>query len=654
MYDFLYKRKRLVQLLLALIALPFAFFGVNYYFTSSGRGQSVATVAGQEITQQDFQESLREQQERMRQMLGKNYDPSMFEAPEVRYSVLEQLINQRLMQDQARRDRFRVSDAQLAQFISEIPAFQVDGKFSHERYEQLLQTQSRTPAQFEQDLRGQLTLAPLQEPVGAANIVAHSNVERYLQLLDQQREVAAAMLDMDPYLKDVKIDDAAVKSFYDANPTAFQVPEQVKLEYVTLTPDALAAQTPVDASEVRKLYDDNAKRYGKPEERQASHILIAVKPDASDADKAAAKKKAEEIAAQAKKNPAQFAELAKKESQDPGSAGQGGDLGFFARDGSMVKPFEDAVFSIKREGEIVGPIKTDFGWHIIKLTSVHPGKQQSFEEVKAQIEQDLKRQKAVRKFAEAAEQLQNLVYEQADSLQPVAKVLNIGVQTTPLITRAQVQALAQNNAKLVEAVFSPSSLQAKRNTEAIEVGQNTLMAARVVEYKPAAPRAFDDVKAEIRRQLERKSASEFAHKAGQQKLALLEEGKEAGLSFGKPVAVTRNQPQPGYPPPALTMIFQADSSKLPAYVGSANERGGFSIYRVLRVVPPAAPDATKLTAYTDRVGDQLGRELMSAYAASLRTRAEVKINEANLERGNEGESGNTGSAPPARQGRRRP
>jgi peptidyl-prolyl cis-trans isomerase D len=176
------------------------------------------------------------------------------------------------------------------------------------------------------------------------------------------------------------------------------------------------------------------------------------------------------------------------------------------------------------------------------------------------------------------------------------------------------------------------------------------MAARVVEYKPAAPRAFDDVKAEIRRQLERKAASELAHKAGQEKLALLEQGKDTGLNFGKPVTLTRNRPQPGYPPPALTMIFQADSNKLPAYAGSANERGGFSIYRVLRVIPPAAPDASKLTAYTSRVGDQLGRELMSAYAASLRTRAEVKINDTNLERGSEAESGGTA---PARPGRRR-
>ena len=631
MYELLYRRKRLVQIILALIMLPFAFFGVDYYFRSVSRATEVATVSGQPITQQEFAESIRDQQNRMRQVVGPSFDASVFDDPEVRYSVLEQLINQRLLQDQARRDRFRVTDAQLAQFIGEIPAFQVEGKFSQTRYEQLLQGQNKTTGQFENDLRQQLALLPLQEPVAGANIVARSNVERYLGLLEQQREVAAAVIDPDAFLKDVKIDDAAVKAFYDANAGAFQIPEQVKLEYVTLSPDTLGAQIPVDAAEVRRQYDENTRRYGKPEQRQASHILIAVKPDASEADQAAAKKRAEELVAQARKNPAQFAELAKSASQDPGSAGQGGDLGMVERDGSMPKPFEDAVFSMK-QGEIAGPVRTDFGWHVIKLVAIEPAKLQSFDEVRKEIEQDLKKQKATRKFAEAAEQLQNLVYEQADSLQPVAKALNLPVQTTDLLTRAQVQALGQNNPKLVQAVFSPESLQAKRNTEAIEIGPNVLMAARVVEYKPAAPRPFADVQAEIRRQLERKAASDLAHKAGQEKLALLQQGKDVGIAFGKPVLLTRNQPQAGFPPGALTVIFQTDASKLPAYAGAANEGGGYSIYRVLRLVSPAAPDAAKLATVSNRVGEQQGRELMSAYEASLRAKADVKINQTNLDK----------------------
>jgi len=651
MYDFIFKRKRAVQVILALITLPFAFFGIDYYFRDTARTGEVATVAGSRITQAEFDNTLREQQERMRQALGRNFDPAVFDDPEVRYSLLEGLIGQRLLQEQARRGRFSVSDEQLRQFISEIPAFQEGGKFSQARYEQLLAMQNppKSPIEFARDIRRELMLGPVQESIAGGNIVARTNVERYLGLLEQQREAAVAAIDADVYLKDVRIDDAAVKAFYDANPSAFQVPEEVKLEYVTLTPDALGAQIPIDPAEVRKQYDDNARLYGKAEERQAAHILIAVKPDASEEEKANAKKKAVEIAAQVKKNPAQFGELAKKLSEDPGSAAQGGDLGLFARDGSMVKPFEDAVFSMKA-GEIADPVQSDFGWHVIKLTAIHPAKQQTFDEVRAQIEQDLKRQKAARKFAEAAEQLQNLVYEQADSLQPVAKALNLTVQSTPPLSRAQVQALAQNNVKFVQAVFSTESLQAKRNTEAMEIAPSTLMAARVVEYKPASLRPVDDVKAEIRRQLERKAAGELAQAAGKAKLALLQQGKEGGVTFGKPATLTRNQPQPGYPPAALAMIFQADATKLPAYAGSVNERGGYSLYRIQRVIAQAAPDAARLTAFSNRVGDQMGRELAAAYVASLKAKADVKINQANLEK--EGARAAPAERPVSPRGRR--
>ena len=652
MYDFLHKRKRMVQIILALITLPFAFFGVDYYFRSgTGAAGEVASVAGDKITQGEFQDSLRTQQERMRQAMGANFDPAVFDNPEMRYSVLDQIIGQRLLRREARRDRFSVSDDQLRAFISEIPAFQENGKFSQSRYEQLLEIQNprRTPVEFAEEVRRELVLAPLQEPIVTGSIVARSNVEHYLNLLDQQREVAVAPIDVGPFLKEVKIDEAAVKQFYDGNQAAFQVPEEVKLDYVVLTPDALGAQIAIDPADVKKQYDANLKTYGKPEERQASHILIAVKPDASAEDKAAAKKKADEVAAEARKNPGQFAELAKKYSQDPGSSGQGGDLGFFARDGSMVKPFEDAVFSMK-PGEIAGPVQTDFGWHIIKLVSVHPAKVQSFDEVKAQIEQDLKRQKASGKFADAADQMQNLVYEQADSLEPVAKNLNLKVQSTPFLSRAQVQALAQNNQKLVQAVFSPESLQAKRNTEAIEVAPNTLMAARVTEYRPASPKPFDDVKAEIRRQLEQRAASEKAQIAGRAKLEALQQGKDAGLVFGKPVTLTRNQPQPGVPAAALGAIFQVDATKLPAYTGSVNERGGYSLFRVQRVITPPPADAAKVNAFAGRVGDQVGRELASAYLASLRAKADIKINEAALENDQQQSSGPN---PPAPRPRRR-
>ena len=243
----------------------------------------------------------------------------------------------------------------------------------------------------------------------------------------------------------------------------------------------------------------------------------------------------------------------------------------------------------------------------------------------------MKRQRASGKFADAADQMQNLVYEQADSLEPVAKALNVKVQSTPLLSRAQVQALAHDNQKLVQAIFSPDSLQAKRNTDAIEVAPSTLMAARVTEYKPASPRPFDEVKAEIRRQLEQKAASERAVVSGKAKLELLQQGKDAGVSFSKPQTLTRNQPQPGVSAAALGAIFQVDASKLPGYTGSINDRGGYSLYRVQKVITPPPADAAKVDAFAGRVGDQVGRELASAYVASLRAKSDVKINEAALE-----------------------
>jgi peptidyl-prolyl cis-trans isomerase D len=631
MFDFVYRKKRVVQVILALITLPFAFFGVDYYFRGGGAATEVARVGGETINQVEFANAIRDQQDRMRQTAGKDYDPAMFNSPEVRFSMLEQLIGQRVLDQEVRRDNLRVSDAQLAQFIGELAPFQEDGKFSRARYEQLLISQGLTPVAFEQRVRQELTLAPLQEPISNGNITAMSNIERYLSLLEQQRQVAVASISADTYLKDVKIDDAAVKAFYDSNQPMFQVPDEAKIEYLALTPESQIAKVKVEPDEVRKQYDASIRQYTKAEERQASHILIAVKPDATEADKAAAKQKAEALAAQARKTPGKFAELAKQSSQDPGSAGQGGDLGSFARDGSMVKPFEDAVFSGK-QGEIVGPVQTDFGWHIIRITGITPGKTQSFDEAKAAIEQELKRQKATQKFVEAADQFQNLVYEQADSLQAAAKGLNLEVKTTPMLTRAQLQALAQNNPKFIQAVFSPESLQAKRNTEAIEVAPNMLMAARVVEYKPSTTRPFDEVKVEIRRQLERNAASELAQKAGKEKLALLEQGKDAGLSFGKPATLTRNQPQPGFAPDALIKIFQVNPSKLPAYVGTLAERGTFSIYKVTQVIAAAAPDPERLKAFNNRVGDQVGHELFNAYLASLKSKADVKINQANLDK----------------------
>ncbi|HET7033998.1 MAG TPA: SurA N-terminal domain-containing protein, partial [Casimicrobiaceae bacterium] len=523
MYDLLYRHKRIAQFVLALITLPFAFFGVDYYFHRSDNAGEVAKFEGGQITQVEFDRAIRDQQEMMRRSGQQNIDPALFDSPEIRYNLLQQLLRERLVEKKGTDLHFRISNDQLFERIAADPRFRQGDRFSLDVYKGLLAQNSIPEAAFEDSIRRQLLAEKVIDPISRGGIVAKTSAVAFVNLVEQQREVEIATIDAEAFVKDVKVDDEQVKAFYDKNAAAFNTPEELKFEYVILTQDALLGQVTVTPEEVKAQYASAEKTYGQEEQRQAAHILISVKPDATDVERAAAKKKADDIAAQAKASPAKFADLAKQYSQDPGSAAQGGDLGSSPR-GTMVKPFEDAVFAMK-PGEIVGPVQSDFGYHVIKLLGVTPARVRPFDEVKAQIETDLKRQKTAQKFAASADQFQNLVYEQAESLAPVAKTLGLNVATSPLVTRAQAQQIAMGNAKVVQALLSPESIAAKRNTDAIEVGPNALMAARLLEYKPAAPRPFDEVKEQIRKQLVRQGAIELAQKAGREKLAELEQGR---------------------------------------------------------------------------------------------------------------------------------
>jgi len=633
MFDLVHKHKRIAQVILALIMVPFAFFGVDYYFRRSDSAGEVAKFDGGHISEAEFARAIRDQQDMLRRSGQQGVDPAIFDNPEVRFSVLQQLLRDRLVENKGADLHFQVSNEEVFEHIASDPRFRDTNKFSIDVYKRLLSQAGISEAAFEESIRKQLLTEKIVDPISRGGIVAKASAIAFVNLVEQQREVEVATIDAEPFVKDVKVDDAQVKAFYDNNAAAFKTPEEAKFEYVILTPDALLSQVAVTPDEVKAQYASAAKTYTQDEQRQAAHILIAVKPGATDAEREAAKKKAEEIAAQTKANPAKFAELAKQFSEDPGSAAQGGDLGSNPR-GTMVKAFDDAVFAMK-PGDIVGPVQSEFGSHVIRLVDVTPARTRPFDEVKAQIETDLKRQKTAQKFAAAADQFQNLVYEQADSLAPVAKALGLAVETSPLVTRAQAQQIAMGSAKVVQALLSPESIAAKRNTEAIEIGPNALMAARLVEYKPAAPRPFDEVKEEIRRQLVRQAAVELAQKAGREKLASLEQGKsdrDVGVTFAKAVTLVRNRPQPGFAPDGVTKIFQADPAKLPRYIGARSERGGFSIYKLVNVVNPPEAEPAKLANARKGIADAQNREVFDAYVGALKSKAKVEINQANLDK----------------------
>ena len=627
MFDAVRNNKRIVQIFLSLITLPFAFWGVDSFVRNSGAGADVASVGDTKITVQQYEQALRERQDQMRQSLAAAFKPEMMNTPEVRLSVLNAIIDQRLLLLESEKNRLMTSDNALRDVISTIPSLQENGQFSMSRYEAALRSQGMSQPQFEARLRQDLTLQQLIGAVGDTAFVSDAQAGSMLRMQSEERQYSEIRIAPEQFADKVKIDQAAVQKFYDENKSVFEVPEQVKAEFVVLSLDSLLAQVTVSEAEVKAWYETHKDRFQQAEERRASHILITTETDAGKA-----KAKAEEVLKEVQKSPAQFAELAKKYSQDPGSAQKGGDLGFFGR-GMMVKPFEDIVFSLK-DGDLSGVVQSDFGYHIIKLTGIKAGKQRAISEVRPEIEGELKRQTASRKFAEAAEAFTNTVYEQSDSLQPVSEKFKLRIEQTGWLPKTPDQRMLAAlgplaNPKLMTALFSEDSIKNKRNTEAVEVAQNTLLAARVVEHIPAATKPFDTVKADIEKMLKAQDAAAQAKASGEARLADLKKGDADKATWSAPKSVSRLQARQ-LPPATVQAIFKADVQKLPAYAG-ASVGGSYMLYKVLKVTQPEKIDEARRKGLQNEYASIIAQEDLSAYLSSMRSRYKIVINKSLVE-----------------------
>ena len=627
MFNWVHNNKRLMQVVLAIVILPFAFWGINFYERALGLSDDLASVNGQKITEREFSDALRQQQDRMRGLLGRNFNAAMFESPEMRRELLEGMISQRLLAQFAVRRSVSVGDDQLREFITSHPAFQEEGRFSKARYETMLRAEGYTSASFEASLRRDLMLQQITGALADSGVASKTAARQLAQLRAQQREVAEFVVSGEPQPAQAKITPEALRAFYDANPARFQLPEEVRVEFVVLSNDALAASEQVGFAEIKAYYDSNISKFGEPEQRRASHILVSFKSGASDADKAKARVRAVQLLAQVRKSFGSFADLAKKNSDDPGSAPNGGDLGFFSR-GMMVRPFEEAAFRLKL-GELSDLVESDFGFHIIRATGIRPGKVKSLDEARPEIERELRKQRAGRRFAEAAETFSNLVYEQADSLKPAAERFKLPIQQAGRITRQSANVPVLNNPKLLAALFADEALKNRRNTEAIETGPNTLVSARVTDHKPASRRPFDEVKGEIARELAQQEALALARKRGAERLEQLRAGKAPATGFGAPKLASRDNPQ-SLGPEALSQIFRTDASKLPAYVGLDSAKG-YAIYRISRVLD-VQPDETRERSIQTELGRMSGTQEFKSFLGGLRADGKVEINTSLLEK----------------------
>jgi peptidyl-prolyl cis-trans isomerase D len=628
MFDAVRNNKRIVQIFLGLITLPFAFWGLES-LQGFGTGNDLASVGKTRISQPQFEQAMRERQEQLRQSMGNSFRPEMMDSPQFKLSVLDSLIHQRLLLLEAAEKRLATGTQDLRDFITGLPVLQENGVFSKPRYEAVLRAQGMSPEQFEADVRQDMTLRQLVDAVSASAIVSSTQAEALLRIQIEERKFSEFKIASAPFAEKLKIEPDVLQKFYDENKSLFEVPEQVRAEYVVLSLDAIMSQLTVSAEEIEKWYEANRGQYGQPEERRASHILIA--PD--DAGKEKAKARAEEILREVRKNPSRFAELAKQHSKDPGSSKNGGDLGFFAP-GTMVKPFEDTVFN-QKEGEISDPVETDFGYHIIKLTGIRPAKERSLEEVRGEIENKLKRQAADRQFSEAAETFNNLVYEQSDSLQPVADRFKLKIEASGWLPKNAGAPIREtlgmlDNDKVLTALFSEDAIKNKRNTEAVEIAPNTLLAARVAEHTAALIRPFDAVKDEIEKILKDEEALKQAQSAAQTRLAALEKGEDT-IDWAQERTITRQQArQSQLPPAALRAIFKADVRKLPAYV-IADTGEAYTLFKITQVVSPEKIDDEQLKSLKEEYANIVAQEDLSTYLSSLRSRYRIDVNASLLE-----------------------
>lgn len=564
-------KRWLMFIAMVLIIPSFVVTGIYSYNHMTQADNSIAKVGEVSITPEMFDRAKREQLERYRQQMGDQFRAGMLDTPEAREAILRMLMDDAAVSQMVAKEHVDVSEAQAVALIKNADALKKDGKFSPELYERFLQSQGKSDQQFVAEIRRDLSKETLLTGVTATYPVPPAVVEHLHKIITEQREVQTMVFNVDQYLGDVKVTPEEVRAYYDQHQKEFLAEEHLTAEYVVLSPDDFKAGIKPNEEEIRGYYEQNKNNFTTPEERRASHILIAFGDD-----KAASKKKAEDVLAKAKANPADFAKLATEFSSDPGSAAQGGDLDYFGR-GMMVKPFEDATFTAKK-GDIVGPVESDFGWHIIYVTDIRPSAVRPFEAVRSDIEAEYIGQMALREFSEKAEDFTNIVYEQADSLEPVAKKFGLTIHKADNVTRAGVTDEALKglfNEHMIDNLYGDECLKEKRNSSAVEVGSNKLVAARVVKHFPTAVRPFDDVKAEIADGIKLRKAAELAKAAGEKKLAEVRASKSLD-GFSAPVWVSRQRTL-GHPAELVDRMVALPADKLPAYTGMAVEGGAYII-----------------------------------------------------------------------------
>ncbi|MGH8398363.1 MAG: SurA N-terminal domain-containing protein [Gammaproteobacteria bacterium] len=470
--------KWLTGIILVLIIGPFALWGINSYFSASS-DTSVAKVNGAEIAPQDFQQAYQNRYRQMEQLLGASFKPGMIDEKQLRQEVLRQLVNETLLNQQVAKQHYNISDADLVSAVQQIPAFQVDGKFSSLVYQSALTNAGMTAASFEQRELQELAVNQLQNAIQASAFATPQQLEITQAVKGEQRQIAYLTVSTEPYLNKVNISDAEVQAYYKSHADQFMTPEKLTLAYVDLDEAQLAKNVQPSEDQLQAAYQQQLASFKQDEAREAQHILIAVNGKGSKAD-AAAKSKAEDIYKQLRAG-ANFSKLAEKYSDDAGSAKSGGDLGWITRGSSGDQAFETTLFGIPQVGDISAPVRLPDGYHVIKLDGIRAPSTKPFDQVRGELLAQYQKKKADDEYFALGDQLANLAYEHPDSLQTVSNQLKLPIETVSDVARNSGAGVAANPAVRQKA-FSDEILVQGNNSDPIQIGPNHVVVIRVKSH----------------------------------------------------------------------------------------------------------------------------------------------------------------------------
>lgn len=613
--------------IIIMISIPFALWGINQYFEGGGR-INAASVNGHDISADEFQQAYQRQRDRMQAALGKNFDPSLINDEELKKNVLEGLVERSVMLQAAHDGGLRVSGARIGAEIRAIPSLQSNGQFDKELYGRLLRSQGLTISGFEQLVGDDLVIRQLTQGIAESGFVTQAEVDALLRIQVQRRDIGYVLVPVMSYLADAEVDDAAIEKYYKGNTDRFRTVEAASVEYLELSVDDIAKGVQVTEPALQDYYQERAASFTTPEERHARHILIEVASDAPPAEVEAARNKAEDLLARIHKGES-FEDLAKQYSQDPGSAQSGGDLGFFGL-GMMDKAFEQAAYALK-VGEVSEPVRSTFGFHLIKLEGVRGGEIKPYEAVRADLERDYKRQQADEQFFAQAETLSNMAFEQSDNLTAAATALHLTVQTSGLFSRDNGTGIA-SNPKVRDAAFGDEVLLGGKNSEAIELAPDHIVVLRIKEHRPAAVHPLEEVRAEIRQALRLDAARDKAMQNGEALLKRVQAGENADtvaaelkLKWARSGFVSRQESGVNAEVVDTAFRLARPEEGKPVFGGKALSSGDYAIVGLYAVKDgdPAGIDNNTVQSLKENLAREYGQGEFKGYVDALKAKADI-------------------------------